>query len=77
METISPEERVKIIDVLEREIKRLEALIAEYRAARKPSNVIIKAMADEGSATMDERIKATRALVTRLRGPNESNRVKV
>lgn len=75
METISPEERVKIIDVLEREIKRLEALIAEYRAARKPSNVIIKAMADEGSATMDERIKATRALVVRLRGPQETKRV--
>ena len=71
---ISDAERQQIIAVLEQEVARLESLTREYRGARKPTNVVIKAMADEGAAGMDERIKRTKALVARLRGPQAQER---
>jgi len=70
---VTAEERQQIIATLEREVVRLESLIREYRTVRgNTRNPSVKAMADEGAANMEDRIKNLRALIARLKPQNQA-----
>lgn len=61
MTEISTDERTQIVRALDRETTRLESLVREYRAARgNTRNPAVRAMADEGAANMEDRVKELR-----------------
>lgn len=69
MTEITPDECAKIVRALDREVARLEELVRNYQSARgNTRNPDVRAMADEGKANMEERVKELKALAAKLRG---------
>lgn len=69
MTEITTDERGQIVHALDREAARLDALVRDYKTHRgNTRNPAVRAMADEGAANMEERVKELRSLAAKLRG---------
>jgi hypothetical protein len=65
---LSAQEQLQAIQAIEGEVTRLETLIREYGASRKPQNAVVKQMADEGLACRKEKVTSLRSLLAKMKG---------